>query len=96
MRTAPGPSSGSTLGLPQAVFMERMNKVSTTFHDHHPHRLWGSGRDVCVFMIRNWKLTFYCVWFVYSIPYYHRFSQTEFFGFICPTIVDKTIVVIWN
>jgi hypothetical protein len=25
------------------------------------------------------------------IPYYHRFSQTEFFGFIFLTIVDKTI-----
>ena len=58
MRTAPGPSSGSTLGLPQAVFMDRMNKVIPTFHDHHPHRLWGSGRDVCVYLIRNWKLTF--------------------------------------
>ena len=75
MRTAPGPSSGSTLGLPQAVFMDRTNKVIPTFHDHHPHRLWGSGRDVCVYLIRNWKLTFICVWFVYSIPYYHRFSN---------------------
>jgi hypothetical protein len=41
--------------------------------------------------VDRWKLTSYSVPKIALIPYYHRFSQTELFGFIFPTVVDKTI-----
>jgi hypothetical protein len=42
--------------------------------------------------VDRWKLTFYSVPKIALIPYYHRVSQTELFGFIFPTIVDNRFV----
>ena len=40
----------------------------------------------------RWKLTFCSVPKIALIPYYHRLSQTELFGFIFPTIVENRFV----
>jgi hypothetical protein len=42
--------------------------------------------------VDRWKLTKNSVPKIALIPCYHRFSQTELFGFIFPTIVDNRFV----
>ncbi len=52
---------------------------------------------ICIFLsiypyTESWKLT-KIQNKIALIPYHHRFSQTELFGFIFPTIVGKTILI---
>jgi hypothetical protein len=42
--------------------------------------------------VDRWKLTRKSDPKIALIPYYHRFSQTELFGFIFPSIVDNGFV----
>jgi len=71
------------MGDQGALFVNICSFVSRAF-SNICHRL--------LIHIDRWKLTKNSDPKIALIPYYHRFFQTELFGFIFPTIVDNRFV----